>query len=380
MAGKQLSYDYVNIKRDLGDAFVAIVQDRPILSNVIGVGGIAKNTKYEWLEDVVSPIAWAIDGVTPYTIWDTTLDLVSTANMKVGDIIKFEDAVTGATPTVMLEVTAINSATQVATTVYGGTTDANVAVNSKVKLMGRPKNEATEATYDNGYEPTTEYNYTQIFDRTAKVSKTSVEVDKYGIGGAMNYQVTRQLQDLAYEMVNTSISMPRVQRTSTVAGTMGGWFWFMQQATGNSIDAAGASITATHINDALELGSQNGATGITTFVCNPVQARKISAFNTAGNNPVIQRDDTVTGSYVTTFLSDQGHAVVIVADRNFDKDKIAMIDPSKIQLVPMKNRAFSDEDATPAAADFVSRRVLWEYTLEIKNAAECHVYIENLAV
>ena len=51
-----------------------------------------------------------------------------------------------------------------------------------VTLVGRPKNESTSATADDGYEPEAKYNYTQIMDRTAKVSKTSVEIDKYGIG------------------------------------------------------------------------------------------------------------------------------------------------------------------------------------------------------
>ncbi len=379
MAGKQMSYDYVNVKRDLGDAFVAVVQDRPILSNVIGVAGIATQTKHERLEDVVSPTAWALSATVPYAIADVTLDMVSTTGVKVGDILKFE-LPTGATASVLLEVTSIISATQVWVAVYGSTTDVNVAVDSVIKLMGRPKNEATCAVADNGYEPSTEYNYTQIFDRTAKVSKTSVECDKYGIGGALNYQVERQLQDIAYEVVNTSISMPRVQRTASVAGTMGGWFRFMQQATGNSIDGLGAAITSDMINDALELAAQNGATGITTFVCNPVQARKISAFNVSWNNPVITRDDTVAGSYVTTFISDQGHMVNIVADRNFEKDKVAMIDPSKINLMPLKNRAFSDEDAAPVGCDYYARRILGEYTLEIKNAGESHCYIHNISV
>jgi hypothetical protein len=86
--------------------------------------------------------------------------------------------------------------------------------------LSRPKNEATEATADNGYEPTVQYNVTQIFDRTAKVSNTSLEVPKYGIGGALNYQVERQLLDIAYEMSSTMLRSPRVVRTSTEAGTM----------------------------------------------------------------------------------------------------------------------------------------------------------------
>lgn len=379
MAGKQMSYDYLNDKRDLWDAFVAVIKDRPILSNVIGVSGVATNTKHEWLEDVVAPISWAVSATVPYTAGDATLDMVSTTWVKVGDILKFE-LPTGVRASVLLQVTSIISATQVGVAVYGGTTDVNVDTSSAIRLMGRPKNEATCATADDGYEPTTEYNYTQIFDRTAKVSKTSVEIDKYGIGGAVNYQVERQLMDLAYEMVNTSIDMPRVERTASVAGTMWGRFWFMQQATGNSVDALGATITEDMINDALEIASQNGGTGITTFVCNPLQARRISAFNTSGNNPVITQDSRVAGSFVTTFLSDQGVAVTIVADRNFDKDKVAMIDPSKINLVPMKNRAFSDEDAAPVGCDYYARRILGEYTLEMKNAGESHVYIKNLAV
>ena len=372
-----MSYDYVNVKRDLSDAFVQVVQERPILSNVIGVAGVATQTKHERLEDVVSPSAWTTNAA--YTIADPSLTLVTTAGLKVGDILKFE-LPTGVRATVLLEVTGITSGTVIAVSVYGSTTDVNMATASGVRLMGRPKNEATCATADDGYEPGTEYNYTQIFDRTAKVSKTSVECEKYGIGGALNYQIERQLMDLAYEMVNTSIDMPRVQRTTSVNGTMGGRFRFMQQATGNVVDALGAAIDADMINDALELAAQNGATGISTFVCNPVQARKISAFNVSWNNPVITQDSKVAGSYVTTFLSDQGHAVVIVADRHFDKDKVAMIDPTKINLMPLKNRAFSDEDAAPVGCDYYARRILGEYTLEIKNAAESHVYITGLSV
>gem|GEM_PF-3321105 len=61
MSGKQLSYDYVNSKRDLGDVFVQIIKSRPILSNLFGVSGEAKNTKHEWLEDVVTPLSWTLN-------------------------------------------------------------------------------------------------------------------------------------------------------------------------------------------------------------------------------------------------------------------------------------------------------------------------------
>lgn len=379
MAGKQLSYDYQNDIRDLSDVFMQVVQKSPVLSEMIRVEGVAKNTKHEWLEDVVSQVQRTID--SDYTIADGTITLVSNEGVKIGDVLEFE-LPTGATGTLLAKVTDVDTVggTDIDISVYGGSTDEDMLTGTIVYLQSRAKNEATEASADNGYEPNVEYNYTQIFDRTAKVSLTSLEVPKYWIGGALDYQVDRQLMDIAYEMNRTMLRSPRVQRTSSVAGTMGGIMRFLKQATGNSVDASGAGIDATLINNAFEIANSNGANGITMLLCHPVQARKISAFNTAGNNPVVERRDTTTGSYVTTFVSDQGNVVTIVADRNFSKDEVALLDPTKVALVPLQNRQFQDKDATPAGADFVARRIIGEYTLQVKNAGDSHAYIYGLAI
>jgi hypothetical protein len=95
---------------------------------------------------------------------------------------------------------------------------------------------------------------------------------------------------------------------------------------------------------------------------------------------MVERTDTTTGNYVTTFLSDQGDVMTIVADRNMDKDKVALLDPTKVALVPLQNRQFQDKDATPAGADYVARRIIGEYTLQVKNAAESHAYIYGLTM
>lgn len=380
MAGKQLSYDYANVVRDLSDAFVTVIKKSPVLSEMIRVEGVAKNTKHEWLEDTVSQMQWTIKTGAPYTAADGTITLTSNTGVKVGDILEFE-LTTGAMGTLKAKVTAVDSGGEdIDITVYGGSTDQNMAAGTIVNLLSRPKNEGTDRSTDNGYEPDTKYNYTQIFDRTAKVSKTSVEIPKYGIGGALNYQVERQLLDIAYEMNRTMLRSPRVQRTVSEAGTMGGIMWFLQQATGNSVDASSTAISPTHINNAVEIAKNNGATGLSMILCHPVQARKISAFNVSGNNPVVQRTDTTTGSYVTTYVSDQGDVMTIVADRNFDKDKVALLDPSKVALVPLQNRAFQDSDATLPGGDYIARRVLGEYTLQVKNAGTCHAYIKGLTM
>jgi len=92
------------------------------------------------------------------------------------------------------------------------------------------------------------------------------------------------------------------------------------------------------------------------------------------------RSETTTGNYVRNFISDFGDQANIVYSYNMDKDKVAVIDSSLIRLRPMKGRGFQDMDATPAGCDYVERRILGEYSLEIRNAAEAHVFINALTV
>jgi len=70
MAGKQLSYDYQDVVRDLSDVFVQVVQKSPVLKEMIRVAGVAKDTKHEWLEDVVTQMEWSIKAGNNYTIAD----------------------------------------------------------------------------------------------------------------------------------------------------------------------------------------------------------------------------------------------------------------------------------------------------------------------
>lgn len=54
-------------------------------------------------------------------------------------------------------------------------------------------------------------------------------------GDVMNFQVEKALQQLAYEVGSSSILMPRVQRSSGVNGTMGGWLYMLKQESGNTV-------------------------------------------------------------------------------------------------------------------------------------------------
>lgn len=376
---KQMSYDFLNGKRDLSDLISTITKASPVLQELIRISPIpAKNTKHEWMEDVVAPKWWTLNA--NYTVADWVMVLVTNTGLKIGDILWFEKVTAQTTSTLQAKVTAINvNGTGISISVYGGSTDENLATGAKIYLIARPKNDGTSPDPDDGYEPTPKFNYTQIFDRTAKISKTTDAVDMYGIQRMMAYQETMQVKDIMYELAKTIIVAPRVLRTQSEPGTMGGIVWFLQQGSGNKVAAWGA-VSSIILNNAFLLAKNNGAVGIRLLVCHPLQAKKISAFNTTGNNPVVQRTDTTTGSYVTTFVSDQGDVVTIVADLNFPKDMIALLDMSKINLVPLQGRALSAERADRNGDDFLATRILGEYTLEVKNADNAHVLITGLTV
>lgn len=377
MATKESSYEYANIKRDLSDVFATIVKNKPVLSTLIPMDWqVATATKHEWLEDVVSPKSWVLDEA--YTAGAGVITLTSVTGLVVGSIITFEKT-TGASSTLTAKVTAINTTTKVATiSVYGDdSVDENLADASTVKLVSVPKGEGTEASANDGREPTTEYNYTQIFDRTAKVSKTSQEIAKYGITSAIDYQVETQLLDLAYEMVSTIIFGKRVARGTSEAGSMWGILYFLNKATGNKIDASAGAISSTILNNGLAKANENGALNIDMVVGHPDQIRKVGAFN---NNQIqLSQTERSRGTYVTEYVGDLWNVTMLVADRNFPKDKIALVDSTKLRVLPLQNRAFSQEDATPNGADFYAQRILWEYTLELRNA-QTHILIYNLAI
>ncbi len=391
MAGNQLSYDYTNVKRDLSDAFAIIVKSIPVVSSLmgaplIGLDGapiVAKATKHEWLEDSVSPQTFTVNATRAPA--GGTLVFTSTVGVKVGMVFAFTSAL-GASRTVQLVVDTVTNATDLAVSVYAGSTDGvNLIATDIAKLISLPKNESTDPDPDLGTEPTAKFNYTQIFDRTAKVSKTSESVKLYGIESALNYQVEYQLRQLAYDINNTMIYGRKVVRAAGDPGSMDGILAIMEAQSDNQVDASAADVSPSILNDAFEQGFANGASGMKTLLCAENQARKISGFNTSGNNPVVQRDEKVAGSFVTTYVGDlpigeNGQISKIVVDPNFPKDKILLLDDSKIGLVPLEGRGFTDENAATNGADYYARRVLGEFTLQLQNANESHMEITNLGL
>lgn len=371
------SYSYQNLVRDLSNTLVVVKQKSPTLIGLIGNGPDATQKKHEWLNDVVVPQESAVNNGAGYLSTDVSI-VVDNAKAFLVDSIVAADG----SDEVML-VTAIDTATNTLTVTrgYGSTTAEALVDNQLIRMISRPRAEGTQRGDDAGRQPGTDWNATQIFDRTAKLTKSAQSILQYGIDDALDYQVRHQLLMLLQDMNKTAIYGRRIEWAEGVVGAAGGILQFLR-AGQNVVDAAGGANSTTLLNNLIEkLVLASGGLPV-TLLCNTNQARKFAAFNSTTSNYTVRQESTVAGNVVYQYQGDlpmQGMVQNIVIDPHFPKDAIAMLHLDHLKLVALKGRQFKDEDATLPGEDAWARRILGEYTFEFRNLKETCGILTNLA-
>lgn len=382
MATGIASYEFQNRVRDLSAPFESLRVQQPMLISLISVGAPLRATKAEWLESSLSPIQTLLDDGTGVNDSDTTFVVDSTAGFKAGDIL-YVELFNGDSTDELIRVSSVDSATQFTVVRgYGSTTAAAITDNSKLILHSRPKNENTNADASDNSEPSTNYNYTEIFDETATVSRTSQQVLMYGVENLLNEKVAEKSLAVLRRMNNALIRGARVERSASNNGTTGG---FLRYLAGGNVIPVSAAISAAKINDGLEdIFEDGGYSNNYAIVCAPNQARKISAFNTAGTNPqiMIPSAGQAYGGAISEFRGDipamQGFTAKIVVEPNMPKDQVAILDMNRISARYLQT--LTDVDATQNGQDGFSRRLLCEVAYEIKDGQKAHALLTGLDV
>lgn len=372
MASQEFSYDFVNVKRDLTDVVNTIVRGSQTLLSLVPITGEAVSTKHEWLEDIIAPVGDTLNEDLDDS--ETGVDVVDGTKFSANQIIAFEGY------DELMKVTGVSTNTLTVVRGYGSTTPEAISTGTDIKIISKPAAESSNPGSGSGWEPSVAYNYPQIFEDTAKASGTTQNTALYGIANELDRQVSIKTTQLTWDLNNALIYGRRVQRSASQNGTMGGLLQFVN-AGGNVNANTGSAVDVTPemINDLLETIYKAGGRP-TAIVCNTFQARQISAFN--ASKLVIPQTSNVTGGYVAQFISDLpiGLVSTIIVDTSFPKNQLALVDLTKIAVIPYRNRAFSDFDATLPGADYVARRILGEYTCEIRNPSSAFGLIKNLKV
>ena len=367
---------------DLIDAGVLAPGTAPTILSTF-LGGDVKNAKYEWIDDQLKATQTDITGFV--TDGDgTQFDVTSSDGFQVGMLSRIESSV-GASKSEIIKVTAIDSPTRITIERdYAGTTGVTLVIGDFFKVTSQPKEENSLPGSGKTHEGIIKFNFTEIFDEVAEVSRTAQQTWNYAQDTRIERQMAVALTKLARKLSGAIYHGIRFQDAGdNDKRTMGGLLSFIN----GNIESSGGAISQTMLDNVFEdIAADGGMSDNYLIVGHPTQTRKISALNTGGTNPVVFKQDEVgqrLGNFVSNYVSDLplldgAMRAGILSDWDMVKDEVLVLDLDKIRMKTMKGIGLMN--AAQNGQDGFKERVLTETTLEIKNAGEAHGKITGLSL
>lgn len=364
------AYSFQNKKRDLSDILSTVVKDEPRFISLFGRKRDAVAQKHEWLEDQIVGRSVTVSGtVTNLACPMSAADL---GKIKVGTLL------TKANDSALFRVNAIASGNAtLALVAANGSATTTPASGDILNIVSTPMGEGT----DNGDGEDTarisgsDYNCTQIFRKEIVLSGSALAVDVYGnVDNNLNRQTAFAMQELSRDLNRVALFGRRVVASATAKGEAGGLYFFGTQTGGLSVNAGTNTLDSYIINDAAQaiLGAGGDPS---TILCNPGQARVLSA--EFKDSLQIVRSDDRRGAYVAHIINEvNGRTMTILADPDMPDTDVWVLDSAGLGLSNLKGRALGDEDATEKGFDGIKRVALGELTFEFKNAKQrlCRIY------
>lgn len=359
------SYSFSNRKRDLSDIFSTVVAEEPrFISNFKKVSD-AVHRKHEWLDDQLTGRSFSAvssNGVL-------TVNASDAAKIKAGTLLTLKDdpalftveKVNGSELTVSLAAANGSSLTAAALPAE----NANYIIVSTPMAEGTFNGDGDEA----GYAGSTDWNCTQIFRKEIVLSGTALAMD-YGRGAdvLLNRQTAFALADLSRDLNRVALFGRRVEAAPGIRGEAGGLYTFATGENALAIDGNSNILDSFIINDAAQLVMGEGGEPA-QVLCSPGQARVLA--HEYRDKLQILRSDDRRGAYVAVIVNEvNGRGLTIMADPDVPDSDAWIIDPAGFGLANLRNRAITDEDATPKGFDGIRRVALGELTFEFRNVRQ----------
>lgn len=370
-------FDLVGVREDLSDVVSAILLKDTNLLSRIGILGQATNVTHEWLEEALNANT-VVDAETGgLDAAGTNVDLAVTTGQgvrtRVGTLLR--DNTKGKTE--ILQVTAISTDTLTVTRGYGTSSPESHAEGSTWSIVGSPRQSGQDASDDVSTARSRKSNYCQIFERAVKIAGDSQAVNKAGVPDELARQTMARMMELLRELDESIIKsyISTSAGSDSVYRSMRGLIEFLTQSGANSTTTDEAISTDVLNQMVQDIYDDGGSPNI--IVCNQVQARKISRFDS--DKVRVVQDSRIAGRYVSQFMSDLGIVLDIVVDRWVPQDTVMALDTSRITVVPMVGRQFGIGELAKTG-DAFKRQILGDYTLEVRNATQAHAIHTNLVV
>ena len=199
---------------------------------------------YEWLEDTFNPVTTTLNSAAMTTNTSTALTLTP-ANLSLlqkGDVLLVGSE--------QLWVSAVTSGVATVTRAWGRTQAATHATAATVTVVSRARLDGAAADDSPTTPVASNYNYTQILQRTVNIARTKERLAEYGVTSWEDYEIDKYMKELM--MFLNKIPFYG-KRPTTGSGLLGG--------VGTAAAARTAGGLRTFVTDNITYATATAATG-----------------------------------------------------------------------------------------------------------------------
>jgi hypothetical protein len=363
-------FDVTPQKRVITDVISLIdPSDTPCVEALGGLDGAMEkfrfvnwpSTTVEWLEDTLAPLADLLSAsITSNT---TTITLTDGDKFQAGHIIAIDSE--------QMWVSAVVTSTEVLTVTraYSGTA-ATHAASAVVTIVGMARLEGADSNDSPFTDRTVGSNYTQIFHKQIKVTRSQNQISQYGIAEEFDYQASKAIPELLRLIEKQLFVGARKAGSATTPRAFGGFSTFI---TGNYAAGGGAAITQAGLENALKAAWADGGTGPWIAPVTASHMQTIKGFYENTSYLRVDRGEKQVGMVIESVMTPYGQ-LDLVMDRWAEQTRINCIDPKNAGLATFY--PFTQE---PLAldGDYQKGEVVGEFVLCVRQD-NSHAAVTNL--
>lgn len=363
-----------------------MVADKQLLGH-IKMGPVGRNIECNWIEDELNPAYVKCSGSANNII--TLSAGYSTASLQ--RFLRKYTVLNPAGTEVYVQTAASIAALTATVSAYGSTTWASWTM-TKCYIVAQPWADIDSASSDASATRTKRKNFMQVFERAVEITQTRKNMDMEAVMDELQLQIKYRTLEIK-SLLDRSVILgyARATASNTYSGdhelrTMAGIIQLIRDTNLDStnedetvINASSSALTVARLNSLCYKVWDAGGLDETSdpiLVMGADQHRVFAAFDKEYRRDVATGERTV-GYYKNVFLSDMGMEIPVVLDRWVPKDKVILLDRSRISLRPMAGDDWHLEKMAKTG-----RNEKWQlsgqFTIELANANKCHALCYNL--
>lgn len=267
--------------------------------------------KCEWLEDTLGPLTDVLNEDATITSTATTLTTTDPNIFQEGHIVKVDAE--------LMWVSGVSSTTLTVTRNYGGTQASHDSI-AAIEIVGMARLEGDDSDDIGFTDVTAGYNYTQIFHKEIKVSRTQRQINQYGKQDEFDYQVSKAVPELTRLIEKNFYNGVRGAGSSSTPRGFGGYSTFI---TDNKV--SGATWATSVITNALKAAYSDGGSGPWYAFCSPSSLQAITALYDNSAFLRVDRTEETMGMVIQSVLTPFGQ-VHLVLDRWAPTTVVPLVD------------------------------------------------------